>query len=103
MSAFDGKDDRFDSWCKMENKKRNDEYIKSLENKIELLNDKYNDQDGVLSFRNDVISLRESEIKILKEEKKELMEFINNQAGEYEDSLAIKFLRKNKKYIIQES
>jgi hypothetical protein len=37
----------------------------------------------------------------LEAEKAELIEYINNQANEYEDSSARKLLLKNKKYIMQ--
>jgi hypothetical protein len=37
MSAFEGKDKMFDSWCKMNNKKNADNYIKELEAEMKVL------------------------------------------------------------------
>jgi hypothetical protein len=47
------------------------------------------------------ISAVDSYVKELEEQKAELIEYVNNQADEYEDESARKFLLKHKKYQIQ--
>lgn len=64
-----------------------------------------NDKNKMLEAENarlikDITNIGIENIK-LRKEKAELIEFINKQANEYDDSLSIEFLKHHKQYIIQ--